>query len=153
MLNSTSIQHLVSDGLSVHVYVRCEMLRGYTEIGQTLLINAIPKNSCHKLTHVKVGCLVKDITIIYTTFGLDGGTWNPSPPLHIYGGMWLIPARGRQDITTSLATDIRGYDLGDQEVIDIQASQGVSISIVDGRRGEVGKLSISLNATHCKMCG
>ena len=26
-------------------------------------------------------------------------------------------------------TDIRGYDLGDQEVIDIQASQGISITI------------------------
>ena len=44
-------------------------------------------------------------------------------------------------------TDIRGYDLGDQEVIDIQASQGISFSIVDGRREEVGKLSISLHVS------
>ena len=44
-------------------------------------------------------------------------------------------------------TDIRGYDLGDQEVIDIQASQGISISIVDGRREEVGKLSISMHVS------
>ena len=35
--------------------------------------------------------------------------------------------------------------MGDQEVIDIQASQGVSVSIVDGRREEVSKLSISLH--------
>ena len=39
-------------------------------------------------------------------------------------------------------TDIRGYDLRDQEVIDIQASQGVSVSIVGGRREEVGQLSL-----------
>ena len=42
-------------------------------------------------------------------------------------------------------TDIQGYDLGDQEIIDIQASEGVSVSIVDGRREEVGKLSCSLD--------
>ena len=48
-------------------------------------------------------------------------------------------------------TDIRGYDLGDQEVIDIQASQGVSVSIVDGRREEVGKLFISQSVALTKL--